>query len=102
MFASTFATMSARRLIVALDEVRRVRPRDSIDMEVSESVRAALAALDRGRPRGAVVLASAFDPILASVLTARCQSALVVRYELHGPEPQDCDLFVAHARTMVR
>ncbi|PDQ36415.1 MAG: hypothetical protein B5766_00910 [Candidatus Lumbricidophila eiseniae] len=100
VFASTFATAFAHRLIVAVDdETKYVRPRDSTDMETSESVRAALAALGKGRPRGTIVLVSPFDLVLAASLAVGYRSMLVVRYELHGPEPEDCDLLAAHIRT---
>ncbi len=97
VFAGAFATAFARRLVVTVDdETARVRPTDSTGMETSESVRAALAARGSGRPRSSLVLASAFDAGLAASLLEGCRSALVVRYELHGPHPEDCDLLAAH------
>lgn len=97
VFAGAFATAFALRLVVAVDdETKRVRPTDSTGMETSESVRAALAARGRGRPRSSLVLASAFEPGLTASLLDGCRSALVVRYELHGPQPEDCDVLAAH------
>jgi len=96
VFAGSFATAFARRLVVAVEESRRVRPTDSTGMETSETVRAALVALDAGRPRSAVIVASDFDPVLASAVTSACSSALVVRFELYGPEPEDCDVWATH------
>jgi len=97
VFSGAFATAFVRRLIDAVDdETVRVRPTDSTGMETSESVRAALAALGNGRPRSSLVLASSFDAGLAASLLGGCRSALVVRFELYGPRPEDCDLLVAH------
>ena len=82
---------------VPLDEESAlVRPTDSTNMEASEAIRAALAALGRGRPRGAIVLASGFDAELVASLSAGCPSVLVVRIDPYGPEPENCDVLAAH------
>lgn len=97
VFAGDFATAWAHRLVVAVDEESaRVRPTDSTNMEASETIRAALSSLGRGRPRSTIVLAAAFDAELVASLSAGCPSVLVVRIELHGPEPENCDVLAAH------
>ncbi len=64
-------------------------------METSEPIRAALAGLDLGRPRSAVVLASAYDSALVGALSAGSESVAVLCLGLHGTEPEDCDVFAA-------
>ncbi len=96
VFAGAFASAWAHRLVDAVvDEARRVRPTDSTNMETSEPIRAALAGLDLGRPRSAVVLASAYDPALVGALSAGSESVVVLCLGLQGTEPEDCDVFAA-------
>lgn len=96
VFAGAFASAWAHRLVDAVhDDARRVRPTDSTNMETSEPIRAALAGLDLGRPRSALVLASAFDPALVAALCAGCRSVLILCLELHGSEPEECDVLAA-------
>lgn len=105
VFAAQFATAHTRRLVERVEELAlRVRPRDSTDMETSESIRWTLDQLDRGVPEATLILASPYDSALVSLLAPRDGALLVLRYEVWGDDPRQTDVLLAyqHARVEPR
>lgn len=83
VFAARYAALHARALVDRVDDpTARLNPRISTDMETSEPVRGALAELGSGRPRGALVLASAYDERTAARLAPVDGRVLVLRLEV--------------------
>lgn len=96
VFAAEFATAHTQRLVSRVEDPRvRLRPRDSTDMETSESLRWTFDALDQGTPRAVLIIASEWDPDLAATLTDHLEHALLVRYRTWGDDPRDTDVEVA-------
>jgi hypothetical protein len=97
VFSSSFATAHTRRLVerVATPGVR-LRPRDSTDMETSESIRWTLEQLERGVPDTTLILASPFDPGLVRLLCPPGSGSLVLRYLTWGDDPRQTDVLLGY------
>lgn len=97
VFAASFATAHTRRLVERVEDPDvRLRPRDSTDMETSESIRWTLDQLDRGVPRTTLILASPYDPGLVTLLAPPTGSTLVLRYDVWGPDPRQTDVLLTY------
>lgn len=101
VFSASFATAHTRRLVACVeDPTRRVRPRDSTDMETSESIRWTLEQLDRGVPEATVIVASPYDPALVDLLAPSDGAMLVLRYELWGEDPRQTDVLLGYQQAV--
>ncbi|NCT91693.1 hypothetical protein GXB85_12130 [Cellulomonas sp. APG4] len=98
VFAARYAALQTRGLIDRVDDPgARLNPRISTDMETSEPIRGAIAELGAGGPRGALVIASAYDERTVARLAPATGHLMVMRLEVWcgSVDPREADVLVS-------